>query len=255
MAVVFLHGWGSYRIGPHRMLLDIARSLAAKGHVCLRFDFRGRGESEGGAGETSLLDMIEDTHQAVRYACSLPGIGSVALVGICSGAEVAVGAAATNPKVEALALLSAPLLGRDMRMEETFARSSGHAKSYIRKLFLPVTWRKLLAGQVDFRAVGSVIFRRASGNSNKEPAGATPASHPRPDEKELMRKFASFHGKCLFIYATNDPMAAMSEKGYKEACQGNPDTVFKHIDGANHNFYSAEWKEQIIAHISSWVEA
>ena len=43
--VVTLHGWGGYRIGPHRMIVKLCRALADAGISSLRFDFRGRGDS------------------------------------------------------------------------------------------------------------------------------------------------------------------------------------------------------------------
>lgn len=47
IAVVLLHGWAGYRTGPHDMLVKTARMLAENGYHCIRFDFRGKGYSQG----------------------------------------------------------------------------------------------------------------------------------------------------------------------------------------------------------------
>ena len=56
-AAVLLHGWGTYRCGPHDILVKLARALARAGVATLRFDLRGRGES-GGAYEEADLDGV-----------------------------------------------------------------------------------------------------------------------------------------------------------------------------------------------------
>ena len=43
--VVIVHGWGGCRVGPHRILVEMARSLNARGLATLRFDLSGRGQS------------------------------------------------------------------------------------------------------------------------------------------------------------------------------------------------------------------
>ena len=64
--IVFLHGWTGYRIGPHRIFVEAARRLAAVGYHSLRFDFRGRGDSDGEHGTTTLDQMIDDARAARR---------------------------------------------------------------------------------------------------------------------------------------------------------------------------------------------
>lgn len=47
VAIIMLHGWGGYRTGPHDMLVKLARELVHDGYDCFRFDFRGKGYSQG----------------------------------------------------------------------------------------------------------------------------------------------------------------------------------------------------------------
>ena len=57
-AVVFLHGWAGYRAGPHDLLVKIARHLTENGYDCFRFDFRGKGYSQGDRLKTNNQTML-----------------------------------------------------------------------------------------------------------------------------------------------------------------------------------------------------
>ena len=92
-ALLLLHGWAGYRIGPHRMLLKLARAATEQGFVTMRFDFRGRGDSGGEPAVTTLSTMVSDTVAAAHVLAEQYHASRVALIGDCSGSEVAIGAA------------------------------------------------------------------------------------------------------------------------------------------------------------------
>ncbi len=245
-AVIFLHGWGTYRIGPHRIFVEAARRFASDGFTCVRFDFRGRGESEGDLAGTALLDMIDDAKVAAKETRKLQGVSRIVLLGLCSGGEVAVGAAASNPDVDGLVLLSTPLLGRQAsagRSEEV-RKTANSAKSYWQKLFLPATWKKIF----EFRVNYGVIFKILFGHLGKKQAGK------KMKEAELLEEFNEFKGPCIFIYGDKDPDAAASESSYRKTCAKNLKASFKTIKDANHNFYSAESSQELIGCVSEWLD-
>ena len=92
-AVVIVHGWGGCRIGPHRILVQVARDLAASGLAALRFDISGRGDSQGEPLATDLDMMIADVRGAVAWLRErTPGV-PVGLLGMCSGGNVALASA------------------------------------------------------------------------------------------------------------------------------------------------------------------
>ena len=242
-AVIFLHGWGTYRIGPHRIFVEAARAFASAGFPCLRFDFRGRGESEGAVAETTLLDMIDDAKQAVREMLKREGISQIVLLGLCSGGEVAVGTAASDPNVNGVILLSTPLLGRQAGTKDDVRQTANFAKSYWQKLFLPGTWEKIFSFRVNYRVVFKVLFGHFHHGSNDNPV----------KEARLLEAFKSYKGACLFIYGGKDPEASSSENAYRETCAKNGKVVFKTIPDANHNFYSVVWKQELIRQVSEWL--
>lgn len=242
-AVIFLHGWGTYRIGPHRMFVEAARAFASAGFPCLRFDFRGRGESEGNVAEITLLDMIDDAKQAVREMLKQQGISQIVLIGLCSGGEVAVGTAATDSNVIGAVLLSTPLLGRQAGTKDDVRQTANSARSYWQKLFMRETWGKIFRLRVNYRAIFKILFGHFQRSKNDKPL----------EEAGLLEAFKNYRGACLFVYGGNDPEAIPSEKAYRNACSKHVRTVFKTIPDANHNFYSAAWKQELTDQVLEWL--
>ena len=105
-AVVFTHGWSGNRNGPAGILTSTARQLASKGCACLRFDFRGRGESGGDGLKSTLATMSEDLLTAVATLKQLSGLSKVVLFGMCSGGNIAIGSLKQIPEAEAMIMLS-----------------------------------------------------------------------------------------------------------------------------------------------------
>jgi pimeloyl-ACP methyl ester carboxylesterase len=243
--VVFLHGWAGSRIGPPRMFGHMARRLAAGGCPCLRFDFRGRGDSEGASAGASIRSMIADAKAAVDCAVQRYPGRDVALLGICSGGKVAVGAAVADPRVNHLALWSAEPMGA-MRDRASLKRKSVAAlRSYGRKLLRAETWRKLITFRVNMKMVGkAVASREVAGHSEIE------------DEKRWLKSFLSYKGRALFIYGSNDPETVAAKAGYLPLCRqaGIPHACHD-VAGANHSFYSLAWEREVLNTTEAWLTA
>ena len=150
--VTLVHGWSGYRNGPHRLFVSLSRALVGDGVSCLRFDLSGRGDSEGRYERTTLDAMIEDARAAIGFLRSLPDIESVTLCGICSGANVALGAASLEGAPEGLVLLSTPLFSpqrealkvrpssfsrRGWEYSDPRRKSEPHSKEHQREAFSP----------------------------------------------------------------------------------------------------------------------
>jgi len=100
-AVAVLHGTGSNRLG----VADHARLLARRGYGVLLFDFHGHGASEGRS--TSLPWRFQpDADAALAYLRGRPDVrgGRIGIVGVSLGGEVAVHAAARDPRWRAVVL-------------------------------------------------------------------------------------------------------------------------------------------------------
>lgn len=243
IGVIFLHGWGTYRIGPHRIFVNAAREFEKLGIPSLRFDFRGRGESEGETSNIRLVDMIDDTTVAINTMIKESGVKEIILLGLCSGGEVAVGSALSNPAVEGLILWSTPLLARESDVASDTKKTATIAKSYWQKLFMAETWKKLARNNVNYRLIFKIIF-----------GGFLSKPEKTLKEKELLELFKTFKGEALFVYGSNDPDTKFNMNSYSKLCdENNISSKFCLIDGANHNFYSLNWKKELLNISSEWI--
>lgn len=87
-AVLIVVGGPQYRAGSHRQFVLLSRSLAAAGHLALRFDYRGMGDSGGEL--RSFEDVSEDLGAAIdAVQAAHPGIRRFVLWGLCDGASAA----------------------------------------------------------------------------------------------------------------------------------------------------------------------
>lgn len=244
--LVFLHGWPGYRIGTHRMAVAAARQACAHGFACLRFDFRGRGDSGGKTASATLSTMIEDALQAAEVLRREAGVDALAYVGDCSGCEVAIGAGDRMPGLQAMVLWSAPIIGGS-RVAADMAKRRGVLAAYARKVFSPSTWRKLARGGVRWDMV-----RRALSRGGK---GAGEEGAPSDAAIDWRARFLAFSGPRLFIYGGADPVTPACIEAYRRLCAdaGCKFEVYV-IEGANHAFYSAAWQAEVIGVTLRWLD-
>ncbi|MFO8079989.1 MAG: alpha/beta fold hydrolase [Armatimonadota bacterium] len=244
-ALVFLHGWAGYRIGPHQMFTKAARQAAELGFASLRFDFRGRGDSQGDAAATTLSTMIEDAQRAVEVVCDETGAERVALIGDCSGSEVAIGAATLDERIDSLVLWSAPIVAGD-RSEADAAKRRSMYSTYLRKIFRRETWSKLLGGRLQPGMILKALTRGGKG------AGEEGAESDR--EIDWYHRFVDFAGEVMLIYGGNDPTTDSALEHYRELSRKAGRELNHHIvDGANHAFYSLGWEQEVLEVSLEWL--
>lgn len=106
-AVVLVHGGGGDRNGVRRHALLLAHA----GFGVLLYDERGRGES-GGTTQSMGWNWVQDVRAAVDYASRQRGVRAVGALGLSTGAEVVVTAAAHDPRIRAL--VAEGLIARDL---------------------------------------------------------------------------------------------------------------------------------------------
>ncbi|MFW5893827.1 MAG: alpha/beta hydrolase [Verrucomicrobiota bacterium] len=264
LAAVFVHGWSGIRGGPNRLFVHVARALAEDGIPALRFDLRGRGESAGNGLETSLRTMAEDLEQAVEFMQSQTGCSRILLVGICSGANVAIGTLdrLASSAVSGLLLYSVyPFSDGD-----SFGRDVGRTWHFLRvyrhKLGCADTWRRLVRGDIDVRSVLRVLFGHFGASEKPAPetgqksggaAGKTAVATSKEGRFQsappttALRKLTP-DLPALLVYGTSDPDAKAARKYYESyAEEHNLPMRFEEVSGADHNFSSKSWQDSILA--------
>lgn len=246
--VVLVHGWGGCRVGPHRILVEAARHLNALGLATLRFDLSGRGESEGDPLGADLDMMIADATAALdelkgRLGRPVP----LGMLGMCSGGNVALAAAAFRGDVEAVAAWSTYPFQAQRSGGQDVTRTGHFAKVYLGKAFRRETWEKLLRGGVNFGMVRKVLF----GHYRK---GEGTERDLQRSGRDVLGALGRFRGEVLFLFGGADPEAPGAERTFRAFCSEHGlRAEFDSIEGANHNFYSLSWKRQAIERTGRWL--
>lgn len=243
-AVILLHGWAGYRVGPHRIFVKLARGLAERGWYSLRFDFRGRGDSQGDLEQANLASMVSDAGRAVEWLASEIKPAHICLLGICSGALVAMGAPLTHPHLDRLVLWSPPSPREQRPATDSARRRLYLLKTYAAKLLDGATWRKIITLQIRPKTIGKVLL-------GEGPQGPDDAR----TEAICLKRLRQFRGRALFIYGSGEPDSKPSLEAYRALCQEmNIHHQFHLIEGSDHSFYSAPWEEEAIATTIDWLD-
>lgn len=242
--IIFLPGWSGDRTGPHRMFVHAARQYAACGFQSLRFDYMGRGDSDGQHHDANIASMVSDTKAAMQWLRKEHGVSSFILIAICSGCKVAISVAAEATDINAMALWSAESMG-SLRTAATGRRKTMHAlKTYARKLCQRETWNKLFKGQIQIKMVQKALIQHET-RSREE------ARH----EDEILRKFRAFNGNLFFIFGGSDPDAVGSRSAYRDFCQRHrirfSDLVVPH---AGHSYYAMDWEKRVLGETRDFIK-
>lgn len=105
--VVVCHGLFSSKDGSKYR--HLGQAFAARGFACIRFDFRGCGESEGRLEESTVSGRWQDLRNVISRARGLQGFnGNLGLLGSSLGGYLALLEAGRNPLVLCVAVWSAP---------------------------------------------------------------------------------------------------------------------------------------------------
>lgn len=246
--VVLIHGWAGYRIGPHRMLRRTAQRLIAEGFHTLRFDLRGRGDSEGDATTAGLDEFIADTLAAAECLRAQTGVERVALAGICSGSNIAIGAATLDKRIAELALWSPLPFQPEANASQSTRRRKHYLAQYIRKALQWNTWKRLLRGEVSVKGVSKTL------------AGESKPTHEgrnlKDSRRDLMAAFGSYAGRALFITGGMDPEGMAGRELFTRFCADKGIAARFHlVPGATHSYYTPAHEREVIQTTVDWLKA
>lgn len=247
--LLFLHGWSGYRTGPHQMLTRAARHFGTLGWNSLRFDFAGRGDSQGDTELATLATMRDDTFDALELLRKKSEAGPVIAIGLCSGCEIAV--AAANQNWDGIALWSAPIFAALPAQSGQEKKRAANLGKYARKLLNPQTYLKIARGQVDTAAVGKAM-KGGGGAANKNVESREPGQLPPGFRQRSLVNWKKYNGPILQIYGDADPIATEARDWYAAHCATPP--LVQMVAGANHSFYGLEWERQVFELTENWLD-
>lgn len=108
-AVLFVHGWSSDQTG----YIPRAVAVAKCGAICMTFDLRGHGNSDGKINQFSRADHLKDVISAYDYLASLPKVNKnkIGVVGASYGGYLS--SILTSKRDVTWLVLRAPALYKD----------------------------------------------------------------------------------------------------------------------------------------------
>jgi len=256
--VLIVVGGPQYRAGSHRQFVLLARDLAQQNVACLRFDYRGMGDSEGNS--RGFEEVDEDIAGAIDFflkECSF--LQDVVIWGLCDAASAAIFYAYKDTRISGLVLLN-PWV----RTEE------GIAKAYLRhhyltRLFQPEFWKKLISGQLDPIASLRSLYTMTK---SLIPVSNSPSKSENIDisckklllPERMLDGLKHFHGKILIITSGKDMTArefldlVANSKDWQNTFQAKQ-VKLSHLAVANHTFSTREWRDQVAQLTGDWLRS
>jgi hypothetical protein len=164
-AVILVNAGADYHIGASGIYVGLARRWARRGHIVLRMDLAGLGDSGTRPGQPENVVFpsaaVDDIRVAIEWMSSRYDVGDLTLGGLCSGAYHALRAAANALPVNRILMVNP----ENFFWNETMSIHDMHLAEIVSeptidrdKLFSVGSWKRLLRGQVNIR----YILRRAA---------------------------------------------------------------------------------------------
>ena len=245
--VLILVGGRQYRAGSHRQFVLLSRRLASADFCCMRFDFRGMGDSTGEPQSFEALDAdIAAALAAFKTHC--PHLKRVVLWGLCDAATAAVlyWQRTQDPLVAGLCLVN-PWL----RTETSLARARVR-HYYVERFFDPAFWRKLLRGGVGLRASIGEYF------SQRRVARCAIQTGSTDFITQTLDGLRRFPGALLVVLSGRDLVAqefmdTLARDGDMPLFS-KPDQIVKNIPNADHTFSQSASRVELEAAVLKWLE-
>jgi alpha/beta superfamily hydrolase len=212
-AVILVNAGLVHRVGPNRLYVKLARSLAALGCVVLRFDLSGLGDSTVRDDHLPFgKSAVSETREAMDALSAARGVEHFLLSGLCSGATISLTAAYGDPRVVGVMPINARTHHIASVGEEEVANYIRHdtaARSYWTywkaAVFKTSLWRKAITGHADYGAmvrwtIRTLAFPLRSTVAWKRVV-ASQAQHAAADLHALTERGV----RVLFVYSAGDP--------------------------------------------------
>jgi pimeloyl-ACP methyl ester carboxylesterase len=258
-AIVLLNAGAIHHVGPSRMYVQLARRWAAKGHLVLRFDLAGIGDSppRPGAPENVVYSpwAERDVAAALTYLRERWGAVESAAVGLCSGAYHALKVAAAALPVDQAVLIN-PLVffwKPGMSLAYPAHEVVDAAAQYRRSALQLEKWKKFFSGKVNVREFAAVTARRTASLAARRIRDiARRVGRPLADDLGAeLESIAQRKVAVRFVFATGDPGEPLLELQAGSSLARllrNGRLRIQRVDGPDHSF-TPVWSHEVLAAI------
>jgi pimeloyl-ACP methyl ester carboxylesterase len=237
-AILLLNAGLLHRVGPRRLYVHLARRLAELGHVVLRFDFSGIGDSPSSSSEPFGRSALRETREAMDWLSSELGTNRFILMGICSGAGVSFEAACSDDRVVGVALINYQIITDDDGDLVAYLEEHKNMHYYRRiAVFTRSSWLRLFTGATNYRELlrmPTMLFRHRL--TGQKVAFTTEARLRLLVQRGVM---------VMFIFSERDPSLDLLRKPIRNL-RFSDKIGLDVIPGADHLFTSPDHQEWLL---------
>ncbi|MFH1132618.1 MAG: alpha/beta fold hydrolase [Pseudomonadota bacterium] len=276
LGLVFVHSGSRGRLGNTFHYPFFARHLAKLGYPVLRFDPAGIGDSTGEPDRCPMNDFygkiqvgkfVDETLVAIEEFHRLVNPKRIVLFGICGGAITALLTGPRSQLVDALVLLSIPVLldssqqSQIDRIPKEFARKY-LISLYARKLLSLKAWKRLLLFQSETGAIWTYLKAAIKGPGAKAKSSVDSENQNMRFNKYFLEALDSTMERsnpALFLFGEEDEFRWEFEREfYNVYWEKNP--AYKRLCDihffpfCNHMFTLREWQQQALKVTELWLE-
>lgn len=259
-----------YRVGPHRLYVDLARFLAKSSITTYRMDPPGLGYSDGVLLEGAtrelwtrveeglfVADVIEFAKDVANQHPNTP----IVLSGICGGAVTGLFACCAEQSLfdGLISINTAISVSKEWGNNTTVstAKTKKNVAGYSQKVFSKAAWSRILKGEVNFRRISTVLINFFKHQFIQE---QTPDLEDMP---YICHRFVtSFNElksrqfKHLLMFSENDNRwLEFKDLAYAPLLDSNPNldnTELYIIKDSNHEIFYPEWQREFENKIKFW---
>lgn len=254
VGLVIVAGGPQYRVGSHRQFVLLARALAAQGHHCLRFDYRGMGDSGGEA--RSFENVSADIGAALGALRSHHAeLRKIVLWGLCDGASASLlylADAGGRAGVDGLCLLN-PWV----RSETSLAKT--HLKHYYTdRLCQKEFWYKLFSGKVALGALSGLL--RSVRTASAAPPKHSSQERTAPFNLRMAQAWKRCSAPLQLILSGDDYTAKefLEQVNAETAWSGaltQANVSRELLPSADHTFSNDQDRLAVEARLTQWLQA
>lgn len=251
-AVIIVVGGPQFRVGSHRQFVLLARYLAERGVLVLRFDYTGMGYSGGIPKQFYQID--DDIKAATDFIVDCySNIQRIYLWGLCDAASAISFAAYTDTRINGI-IISNPWVRSDASHSEAIL------KNYYRERILSVdVWKELLSSpfkviraiisllSVSFKVVLNLISFAKKDQSVQE---ITIGERKDNLAAAVLTGLSRFNGKICLLLSENDLTAdefkrEFESSGWMSDVENSAKIIVHDVPHADHTFSSQAWRNKV----------
>lgn len=250
-AVLLLNAGLVHRVGPHNLYVYLARRLAEKGYLVVRFDFSGLGDSPVRHDKIPYVETrVLETREVMDSIAQQKGIEQFCLMGLSSGAVASFQTSLQDSRVAGAVLLNAH--GFDQSGEwSNHVDKLSTMRIYKANLFKLESWVKVISGKTDYRRLQQALWYRLK----RSFTGSARITHVASHLVDDLKLFLHSNVRTLLLFSIKDRSIENFDSILGEGWRKELDSTVTlvEIPEANHTFAGALHQEQVLDVVEEWM--